>query len=727
MKLTADLNKLLNAAAALAAEAKRDCFGLPELMLALLADPGDARELLEGMLHNDNHHQALVEHFTDSARAIAQERDKLSAEERKLTPVEGVALPADPVLGQLLAAWTRERGEEELDTVLLLQVMLGNWSALYPVPLERLGLAPEKQPQEEDFLDAMFSEENDLNLRYGSQPMHGLLPYAEYKRAMMEVLIRRYRQNLLLYGPPGSGKTSVLRRLVEDTAAGQVPAIFRGKRFFEMPIELFLKGVEGRGELRARFEALQLFLEEHTEFVLVLDAPSRMFSQDNALVMDFVNHLFRMLHLKSLHFVLLTDLEFYNGVFKSNPNFEEVLSPLYVTPLSRKEVTQILLEVKDRFEEQYAIEVSQQQVEELVTMADEHIKSITFPKKALILLDVTLSILALDEGEGKWESALCTALQRITGRSEGEFLHPTLRLDRLEEDLRSRIIGQDAAVTEVCRTIRLMKSDLDLNPERPDGVFLLAGPAGVGKQLFAAELSRLVYGSDPFVIDMAEFQEAESLSRLIGSITQTEGYRVRPVVDHFRENVRRVLLVKNLEFAAGEVLGYLLQSFEDGYLRDALGQRISIAETTVILLSDLLGMDQHRATIGFGDRSDASRLSEKDLRHYFSAEMLRAVDKLVVFQTLGEDSLLRILKERIVPNFRDKVSRLGHQLEVDEAVTERVAMLGQQEECNARNVDRKFEELVAERVNEEILAANGRSLRIHVGLQADKVAVEVLA
>ena len=726
MKLTADLHKLLNAAARIAAEEKRDCFGIPELMLALLADPGEAREIMEHMLHGDSHRQALLEHFTDSARAIAEERDKLSAEERTLTPIEGVALPADPVLGQLLAAWGRERGEEELDTALLLQVMLGNWSALYPVPLDKLGFAPAKEEQE-DFLEALFCAENELNQRYGNQPMHGLLPYTEYKRSMMEVLIRRYRQNLLLYGPPGSGKTSVLRRLVEDTAAGRVPAIFRGKRFFEFQIEVFLKGVEGRGELRTRFERLQLFLEEHTDYVIVLDAPARMFSQDNPLVMDFVNHLFRMLHLKSLHYVLLTDLEFYNGIFKSNPNFEEVLSPLYVSPLSRKEVTQIILEVKDRFEEQYSIEVSQDQVEELVTMADEHIKSISFPKKALILLDVTLSILALDEGEGNWDSALGTALQRITGQEQKEFLHPTQRLDRLEESLRKSIIGQDAAVSEVCRSIRLMKSDLDLNPERPDGVFLLAGPSGVGKQLFATELSRIVYGCEPFVIDMAEFQEAESMVRLIGSISQGEGYRVRPVIDLFRENTRRVLLVKNLEFAAGEVLGYLLQGFNEGYLRDALGQRISIAETTVLLLSDLLGMDPQRSTIGFGDRKEAEQLSDKDLRNYFSGELLRAVDKLVVFQTLGEDSLLRILQERIVPSFREKVNRLGHQLEVDEAVTERVAHLGQQEECNARNVDRKFEELVAERVNEEILAAGGRALRIRVGLQADQVAVEVLA
>lgn len=744
MMLRPDLAGLLSAASALAAGADRPLFGLPELLLAALAlEDGEAAGLLAELVQSDEHRAALRAHFEQAAGAVASQRaaQGLSAvaepdgeEEAASRAAVLAALPAlpagpDEALLSLLQGWASQRPEDELDAVEFLKLTLLNWGALYPVPLGKLGISIEEEEPGDDsgggqFLRALFGPSQDLNKRWSAEPMQGLLEYADYKRAMMEVLVRRYRQNLLLYGPPGSGKNSVLRRLVEDVAAERVPAIFRGKRFFEFSHEIFLKDVQNAADLARRFELLQKFLELRPEVIVVVDGVHHWLQSQNAALQETAQRLLRLLPLKRLHFVLLADVEFYNLAVRSNPQFDEVLGPVYVKPLSRADVLTILEQVKDRFEEQYGLTLDRERLEAVVEMADEHVKTIHFPKKALILLDVALSILALDEQvcPPSWEDVLRTALGRITGRQQDDFPGLAERLDRLEEALKERVIGQDEAIAEVCRTIRFVKSDLELNPDRPDGVFLFGGPAGVGKQLLAAEISRLVYGREPLVLEMSEFQDAESLALLQGR-PQGEGYAPRGPLDALRDDPRRVCVLKNIEFAAGEVLSWFLKGFEDGHLNDWSGRRTGVGETTFVLLSDLLGYKQ-KSHFGFVDKDGEGpvRLTAEQLREYFTPDILRSVDKLVVFQPLSEDDLLRILSERIVPAFQAKVARLGHELEVAVDVERLVARVGSAQEYNARNVDRKFEELVAERVNEEIRQAKGGPpLRISVELEQDKV------
>lgn len=747
MNMTAALKDWFTQAAAVSREHGRLDWGIPELMIASLKDETLLAEVWQGLLKGDRHREALLAHFVQSATAVAAreaaesaggaseaEASEAEAEEEGEEDEHRAAArealedwdpPADETVVSMLASWLAEKGEEELDAERLLRLVLYNWAQLYPVPLEKLGVELEPAGGGALFLRALFAPEQDLNLRFGQEPMKGLLPYPDYCRAAMEVLVRRYRQNLLVYGPPGAGKSMVLRRLIEETAAGRVPRIFAGKRFFEFSRDIFLKDLQSQQDLQNRIEHLQHFLEQNSEYILVLDGIHHWFANANQVMQDFLQRLLGLLKFKKLHFVLLADVDFYNRVYKANPVFEELLAPLYVRPLSQADVLSILEQVKDRFEEQYGVQLSREQLELAVQMADGHVRTSQFPKKALILLDVALSILALSEEScpPSWEAVLRQALGRITGRDATDFPDLQERLSRLEELLSARIIGQDAAIQEVCRTIRFTKSDLDLNPDRPDGVFLFAGPSGVGKQLFASELSRILYNRDPFIVEMSEFQEAESLQLITGRLGGSEGgYPVQTVLERLRVEPRRVLILKNIEFAAGEVMHYFLKGFEEGCLRDVTGQQMAVGEMTVVLLSDLLGLEQ-KGSMGF-QSPESGRLSEESLRDYFMPELLRGVDKLVVFQPLKEEDLLRILNERIVPAFKNKVSRLGHDLKVTPEVPAWLASQGNRSDVNARNMDRKFEELVAERVNEEILAAAGKPLQIQVSLAGGHVTLE---
>ncbi len=740
MKLSAALIHVFQSAATTALKLTRSTWGLPEYMIAALDEESGHEELWEGLIKNDEHRDALIKHFTQASSAVAaQEAGEQGDDEPvELTPelqslleqAELLAPPPDDLIRQLLLSWQRDRDEDELDADDFLHLVLYNWKQLYPVPLEKLGIELEREGEgEQHFLRALFSQDQDLNHRFGSDPMQGLLNYPDYCRSAMEVLVRRYRQNLLMYGLPGSGKSTVLRRLIEDTAAGRVPQIFAGKRFFEFDHEIFLRDLQSSQDLAKRFAMLQGFLEQHTEIIMVVDGIQHLLGSGNTMLQEFLQRLLGMLKLKKLHFVLLADVDFYNRVYKGNPQFEEWMSPLYIKSLGRGEAVQILASVKERFEEQYGIELTESQLEQVVEMADEHIRGMQFPKKALILLDVALSILALEEGTcpPSWESVLRTALARITGKRDDRFPDRKEKLQHLEEALQARIVGQDNAIAEVCRTIRFMKSDLDLNPERPDGVFLFAGPSGVGKQLFATELSRLVYGNEPFLVELSEFQEAESLQRIVGRFGgQEEGYPTHSLLDRLRSDPRRVLILKNIEFAAGEVLSYFLKGFEEGMLRDASGQQLPVADMTVVLLSDLIGME-HKSSIGFqqGGADLPAGASLEALREYFSPGLLSNVDKLVVFQPLSEADLLEILQERIVPAFKEKLNRLGHELLLDEGVAEWLAHRTGGRNASAKLVDKGFEEQVAERINEEILAAEGHALNIRVQLNGDAIQFKV--
>jgi ATP-dependent Clp protease ATP-binding subunit ClpA len=720
MNLHPQLEALFMSAAKQAADLKATSFGLPQLMILYL-EAGKEGPLFE-FLKNEEHAERLLEHFRATAQAISEHQAEAElAGTAELEAWPPFNPPPDEAVRGLLTSWEEERGDEALDPNVFLRLLLLNWDNFYPLSLEKLGIEIDTEDEgAASFLSALFAPEFDLGKRY-STPMQGLLKHVEYTRSMMEVLVRRYRQNLLLYGPPGSGKSTVLRRLITDTQADAVPKIFRNRRFFEFNHEVFLKDVKDSSELGMRFDLLREHLESHPDLILVFESVQFYFRSENPLMLDFVQRLLRLLEFKRVHFVLIADLDFYNLIFKTHPRFEEVMSPLYIAPLSRGEVVQILMQVKDRFEEQYEEELSEEKLTSLVEMADEHIRKMHFPKKALILLDVTLSIRALSADDSMtWDEALNTALCRITGTKDVQFPELKARLGQLESDLQKAVIGQNVAVAEVCRTIRFMKSDLDLNPDRPDGVFLLAGPSGVGKQLFAKELSMHLFARPPLMVDLSAYQEAESLVSLLQA---PEGSSEPSVLTQLREEPHRVLVLKNIEYAAPEVLMYFLHGFEEGHLRDASGLHIPVGGLTVLLLSDLLGHES-KSGIGFLEESaDKSEMKASDLKDYFSSDLLNSLDKLVVFQNLNEDALKSILHNRMVPQFCEKVQHLGHSLHISEDVENHVAREGAEQACNARNVDRKFEDLVAERVNEEILNAGSERLDIQVQLDGEVISL----
>jgi ATP-dependent Clp protease ATP-binding subunit ClpC len=635
------------------------------------------------------------------------------------TPVE-----LDARLQALLVQWGQTEGAAG-DPAGLQRLILAHWNHLVDGAAGApAGEDPARDTDERAWLEAMFSPELDLNARYGKAPMAGLLDYPEYLPAMMEVLIRRYRQNLLLYGPKGSGRHSVLRRLIENSAAGRVPAIFAGRRFFEFSAEVFLGGVEEPAELVHRFERLSTYLDHNPLVVLVTDRLQHWLGSENPLLADFVQRLFGMMDTRSHHLVVLEDLGFYNAVYRANPALEELLAPVYVAPMRREEVLTVLGEVRSRVEDHYRIPVPDEVLAQVVEQADEHLPALHFPRKALVLLDTTLAILALQEPASRdWDKALALALIRITGQARRHYPDLEQRLATLEPILLERVIGQEEAIREICRSLRFQKSELDIEAERPDGVYLLAGPAGVGKKVLVNELSRQLYGRKPLVINLQEFSEPESLVRLVGT-PDTGG----PTLAQALHNMpRSVLLFRNLEYAAPEVLSWLLQCISSGRVRDARNLESPISELTVVLLSDLVGLDEHRGPMGFIDPDHQGPPTEAMLQEYFNPELLQAMDKLIVFHPLGEQTLMEILRRKLLPELEQRVHRLGHQLVVCEDVIEHIAAAEVGAGRNAQTLTSGFRRLLGMPVNEALLAHPGTSLVLNARVEGGAIVIDTVA
>lgn len=636
-------------------------------------------------------------------------------------PVSDAPLELEPRLQAVLQEWTRNGGTADPDPRSLQRILLEKWHTL----IAPAGDTQDEEPGEDDtWLDSLFSPELDLNLRYGRTPMAGLLEYGEYMPAMMEVLIRRYRQNLLLYGPKGSGRHSVLRRLIENSAAGRVPAIFAGRTFVEFSVEVFLGGVEEPGELVRRFDLLSAHLDRNPGIVLVTDRLHTWLGSENPLLADFIQRLLGMMESRSHHLVVLEDLNFYNAVYRANPALEELLAPVYVAPMRREEVLQVLTEVRSRMEDDYHIPVPDDILARVVEQADEHLTGMHFPRKALVLLDATLAILALQEPDTRdWDKALALALIRITGQARRHYPDLEQRLSTLEPILLERVIGQEEAIHEICRSLRFQKSELDLEADRPDGVYLLAGPAGVGKQVLVGELSRQLYGRKPLVINLMEYNEPETLVRLIGTPESAGG----TLAQALHNMPRSVLEFTNLEYAAPEVLHYLLQAIRTGRVRDARGLESSISELTVVLISDLVGFDEHRGPMGFVDPDHQGTLTEASLKDYFSPDLLQAMDKVIVFHPLSEETLMEILRRKLLPELEQRVRRLGHQLVVCEDVIEHIAASEAGAARNAQTLNSAFRRLLAMPVNEALLAHPGKSWTLNARVDGSTIVIDTVA
>ena len=550
-------------------------------------------------------------------------------------------------------------------------------------------------------------------------------------RALMEVLCKMTKNNPALVGEPGVGKTALVEGLAQRMAADKVPAQLRGRRLVELDLNSMVAGTRYRGDFEERLKSV---LEEtqKSRAVLFLDEMhTAIGAGDTEGGGDLANVLKPYLTRGEISVIGATTIAEYRRYIERDGALERRFQPLMVEEPSAEATLHILERLRPRFAAHYGTVISDDVLRQVVELSRQYLRHRHFPDKAIDVLQLACARAVLDSlpeseaapppAEGTEPGCIVTGahvravVADLAGIPLDHFAgNPDLaaRYLAMEEILGESVFGQDAAITAVANALRLAKRQLDLNPLRPDGVFLFLGPPGVGKTELGRALGRFLFGDERHVIrlDMSEFSEPHSVSRLVGSppgyVGHDEGGQL---TERIRSRPFSLLLLDDLEKAHPAVINLFVQVFDEGRLTDAHGRTVYFSDTTVVLTSNAGSERYAGRSVGFktgrpldpGKRarppSEEAALAEA--RKHFPSELISRIDKVILFQPLDRTAARRIVETKLAAT----LARVSHadgpdgvarpiRVTYDPAVVDYVVDRGFSAEWGARHVERAIED-----------------------------------
>ncbi|MEV5987784.1 ATP-dependent Clp protease ATP-binding subunit [Streptomyces sp. NPDC052051] len=577
----------------------------------------------------------------------------------------------------------------------------------------------------------------------------------------IEVLSRRTKNNPVLIGDPGVGKTAIVEGLAQRVVAGEVPKALRDRRVVALDMAGLVAGAQYRGQFEER---LKKVIEEVTQakkgIILFLDELHTVVGAGatGEGSMDAGNILKPALARGDLSVVGATTIDEYRKHIEKDAALERRFQPVMVPEPSVEETVEILRGLRDSYEAHHQVRYTDEALDAAAALSDRYLSDRFLPDKAIDLMDQAGARVGLRSVGGSTETAeledrltrlrrekdeavstedfeRAAELKREVGELEerlgavGEGGEPTPavtpediaevlsartgipvsqltetereRLLKLEEVLHERIIGQDQAVTAVSQAVRRGRAGMG-DPDRPTGSFLFLGPTGVGKTELAKALAELLFGDPDRMVrfDMSEFQEKHTVSRLIGSPPGYVGYEeAGQLTEAVRRKPYSVVLFDEVEKAHRDVFNLLLQVLDDGRLTDAKGRTVDFRNTVVIMTSNIASKRilDHR-----GDVEEIRDDLMADLQAHFRPEFLNRIDEVIVFHALGREELVRIV-DLLLEGSRRRLHAQRIGLEVTEAAKDWLADRGYQPEFGARPLRRTIQSELDNRLSNMLL------------------------
>jgi ATP-dependent Clp protease ATP-binding subunit ClpC len=515
---------------------------------------------------------------------------------------------------------------------------------------------------------------------------------AEIER-VVQILCRRTKNNPVLIGEPGVGKTAIVEGLAQRIVRGEVPSFLENKRILSLDISLIVAGTKYRGQFEERLKQIMRELIDNPQYIVFIDELHTLVGAGSAEgSLDAANILKPALSRGEIQCIgATTPAEFRKSIEKDR-SLERRFQAVKVAPPSETEAVEILGGVRERYESFHQVHYTDDALAAAVAQSSRYIPDRFLPDKAIDVIDeagarVKLRVRA-EQGNIDELSTSLTEWERATyGRAQapieeedplvvGEVTRGDIeeviarwtgipitslkeeeskKLLRFEAELHKRVVSQRPAISALARAIRRSRAGLK-NPHRPVGSFLFLGPTGVGKTEVARSLAQFLFGSERALIrfDMSEFMEKHSVSKLIGS---PPGYVGHEEGGQLTERVKRspyaVLLFDEIEKAHTDLFNILLQVFEDGILTDALGNTVDFKNTIIIMTSNIgARFIQKKASLGFQGTADLSRAKMEEMvmssvRQTFNPEFVNRLDEIIVFDELGDPELLDVLDLQI--------------------------------------------------------------------------------
>ena len=506
---------------------------------------------------------------------------------------------------------------------------------------------------------------------------------------VIQILSRRTKNNPVLVGEPGVGKTAVAEALARRVARGEVPDTLKNRRIVTLDLASMLAGTKYRGDFEDRVKCIIKEVQRAGDVIVFIDELHTIVGAGSAEgAIDAANILKPALGRGEIQVIGATTPEEYRKHIEKDAALERRFQPVNVPEPDGECCERMLLALRGSLEAHHGLRITDEAVSAAIRLSTRYICDRYLPDKAIDLLDEAASRVRVEGSPARTQveaSDVAEVVSAWTGVPASAITEPeSERLLRLEEALHRRVVGQDEAVSAVARAIRRGRVGL-ADPRRPLGSFLFLGPTGVGKTELCRALAEAVYGDEEALIrlDMSEYMEKHAVSKLIGSPPGYVGYgEGGQLTERVRRRPWSVVLFDEIEKAHEDVYNLLLQIMEDGRLTDSEGRRADFRSTIVVMTSNVgaKAITENRPALGFSgaarDGDGAVREAVMaELRQTFRPEFLNRVDDAIVFRRLTPSDVRRIARG-LTDAVRERMRALGVQLEVTDAALDLLAERG---------------------------------------------------
>ena len=635
-----------------------------------------------------------------------------------------------------------------------------------------------KEKMKEDTRQDMASLSDcgiDMTERAKRGKMAPVIGRKQETEKLVQVLSRRIKNNPVLVGEPGVGKSAIIEGLCQLIVKGEVPEQLYNKKVFSVDLPGMLAGTRYRGDFEEKLKNLLDTVLKDGDIILFIDEIHTLVgaggSSDNG--MDAANILKPLMARGDLQIIGATTIEEYRKYIEKDSALERRFTPVYVDEPSQKDTVEIIKGLRPKYEEHHGIVISDEAIEAAVKLSSRYITDRFLPDKAIDLIDEAAARVRIVEGSVSAElreamtEALILEEERAMHASRQEYalateaLNKKVRVDerikalqqaqaprrladgrsaigeehvaaivsarmripltkitqeegeklmRLEEDLHRRIIGQNEAVGAVAKAIRRARAGLK-DPSRPIGSFIFVGPTGVGKTDLCKALAEAMFGSEDQMIrlDMSEYMEKQSISKLIGAPPGYAGYDDLgggQLTDKVRTTPYCVILFDEIEKAHADVFILLLQILDDGRWTDSKGRTVSFKNAVIILTSNAGG------SLGDADENNYESNKEKvteALKAHFRPEFLNRMDDIIVFHSLTKSDCARIGAKMVNSLAKRLLEQRGIVLTVTEAALAELVEEGYDPQYGARPLKRTIQRRIEDGLSEEILTGRIRN------------------
>ena len=603
---------------------------------------------------------------------------------------------------------------------------------------------------------------------------------------VMQILSRRTKNNPVLIGEPGVGKTAIVEGLAQRIIAKDVPENLEGKNLYTLDLGSLVAGSRYRGDFEERLKKVLKEIKSRGDIILFIDEIHTLVGAGAAEgAIDAASILKPMLARGELQTIGATTLEEYRKYLEKDAALERRFQPVQVEEPSLTDTIDILMGLKDRYEEHHSVRFTDQAIVSAANLADRYLNDRFLPDKAIDLIDeagsrmriyrksdvpeiteidvklagvrrdksdavsgenyeraatlrdeenVLLSDRAIKEDEideGGWvidEEEIAEVLAQWTGIPVHRLTEEeTARLVHMEDELHKRIIGQHDAITAVSKAIRRTRAGLK-DPRRPSGSFIFLGPSGVGKTETAKALAEFLFGKEDALIqlDMSEYMEKHTVSRLVGSPPGYVGYdEGGQLTEAVRRKPFSVVLFDEIEKAHPDVFNTLLQILEEGRLTDAQGRTVDFKNTVIIMTSNLGTRDLHKKAVGFHADSDDSSYEHmketvtEELKKHFRPEFINRLDEIIVFHELTMDEL-KLIVDLMLARVLEQLETQHLDLVLTDDAKEFLGNKGYDPELGARPLRRAIQRLLEDPLSERVLLGEFKAgMTILVGLDSE--------